>query len=135
MKYFLLEPVLKHDTHLPFLTDFKKQNFPFNYLICKSTATGNSSPLKENQNQSKQNKKAEAQRILGHWILLKYQTAVHLFAFLGLDLPQVELQFLAFQDVAVCPATLARPRSNASCGAKTKVFRCYRHQYKCQYCC
>lgn len=49
------------------------------------------------------------------WILLTYQTAVHLFAFLGLDLPQVELELLAFEDVAVCPATLAGSGGNASC--------------------
>ena len=51
----------------------------------------------------------------GVWILLTYQTAVHLFAFLGLDLPQVELELLSLQDVAVCPATLAWPGGNASC--------------------
>lgn len=52
------------------------------------------------------------------WILLTYQTAVHLFAFLGLDLPQVELQLLAFQNVAVCSAALSRPRGNAGCRKK-----------------
>ena len=53
--------------------------------------------------------------VWGIWVLLKYQTAVHLFAFLGLDLPQVELKLLALQDVAVCPATLARSGSDATC--------------------
>lgn len=52
---------------------------------------------------------------------LPYQTAVHLFAFLGLDLPQVELQLLALQHVAVCPATLARSGGNASCKRKWKM--------------
>lgn len=51
----------------------------------------------------------------GVWILLTYQRAVHLFAFLGLDLPQVELQLLALQDVAVCPAALAGSGGDASC--------------------
>ena len=53
---------------------------------------------------------------------LTYQTAVHLFAFLGLDLPQVELELLAFQYVAVGPATLAGSGSNASCGRETPTF-------------
>lgn len=51
----------------------------------------------------------------GIWILLTYQTAVHLFAFLGLDLPQVELELFALQDVAICPATLAGFGGDASC--------------------
>lgn len=46
---------------------------------------------------------------------MTYQTALHLFAFLGLDLPQVEFKLFAFQDVAVCPATLARSGGDASC--------------------
>lgn len=46
---------------------------------------------------------------------MTYQTAVHLFAFLGLDLPQVELKLLAFQDVTVCPTALAGSGGDASC--------------------
>lgn len=46
---------------------------------------------------------------------MTYQTAVHLFAFLGLDLPQVELELLALQDVAVCSAALAGSGGDASC--------------------
>lgn len=38
-----------------------------------------------------------------------------LFAFLGLDLPQVELELLALQDVTISPAALAGPGSDASC--------------------
>ena len=56
----------------------------------------------------------------GVWILLTYQTAVHLFAFLGLDLPQVELELLSLQDVAVCPAALAWSGGNASCRGTRK---------------
>lgn len=48
------------------------------------------------------------------WILLMYQTALHLFAFLGLDLPQVEFKLFAFKEVAICPATLARSGGDAS---------------------
>lgn len=46
---------------------------------------------------------------------MTYQTALHLFAFLGLDLPQVEFKLLAFQDVAIRPAALARSGGDASC--------------------
>lgn len=58
--------------------------------------------------------KKKDSRIEGISILLTYQTALHLFAFLGLDLPQVEFQLLPLKDVAICPATLARSGSNAS---------------------
>lgn len=44
-----------------------------------------------------------------------HQTAVHLFAFFGLDLPQVELKLLALEDVAICPAALTRSGGNARC--------------------
>lgn len=47
--------------------------------------------------------------------LLMHQTAVHLFAFFGLDLPQVKLKLLALKDVAICPSTLTRSGGNASC--------------------
>lgn len=51
----------------------------------------------------------------GIWILLMHQTAVHLFAFFSLNLPQVELELLALQDVAICPATLTGSGGNAGC--------------------
>ena len=49
------------------------------------------------------------QLLLGRGIKLLYT----LFAFLGLDFPQVELQLLAFQDVPVGSATLPRPGGDA----------------------
>lgn len=39
--------------------------------------------------------------------------AVHLFAFLGLDLPQVELQFFSLQNIAISSTTLSRSGRNA----------------------
>lgn len=53
----------------------------------------------------------------------RYQTAVHLFAFLGLDLPQVELKLLAFQDVTISPAALAGSGGDASCRRGETVVR------------
>lgn len=53
--------------------------------------------------------------------LLTHQTAVHLFAFFGLDLPQVKLELLAFKDVAICPATLTRSGGNACCRREAKL--------------
>lgn len=61
---------------------------------------------------------------------MTYQTAVHLFAFLGLDLPQVELQLLALQDVAVCSAALAGSGGDASCMKEDGSSQsCYQGQY------
>lgn len=46
--------------------------------------------------------------------------AVHLFAFLGLDLPQVELQFFPLQNIAISSTTLSRSGSNACWENKAK---------------
>lgn len=46
------------------------------------------------------------------FLLTWYQTA-DLFALLGFDLPQVELQLLALQNVAIHPAALAGLGGNA----------------------
>lgn len=53
--------------------------------------------------------------------LLTHQTAVHLFAFFGLNLPQVKLELLALKDVAICPAALTRSGGNASCNRVRKL--------------
>lgn len=55
------------------------------------------------------------------WILLMHQTAVHLFAFFSLNLSQVELELLALQDVAICPAALTRSGGNAGCRGVGKL--------------
>lgn len=47
------------------------------------------------------------------------QNSFYSFAFSGLDLPQVELQFLAFQHVAISSATLSRSGGNAGCKEKS----------------
>lgn len=52
---------------------------------------------------------------LEHFEFIDGSTAVHLFAFFGLDLPQVELKLLALKDVAVCSAALTRSGGNTSC--------------------
>lgn len=46
-------------------------------------------------------------------LMVVSKRAVHLFAFLGFNLPQVELQFFALKDIAVGPATLSRSGCNA----------------------
>ena len=62
------------------------------------------------------NNKSKALRTeFGGKNLLTNQRAVHLFAFLGLDLPQVELQLFAFQEVTVRPTALAGSGGDASC--------------------
>merc|ERR1719278_142494 len=43
------------------------------------------------------------------WVTITMMTRNSLFALLGLDLPQVELELLALQDVAVRPAALPGP--------------------------
>lgn len=45
--------------------------------------------------------------------------AVRSFAFLGLDLPQVELQFFSLQNIAISSTTLSRSGRNA-CWENTK---------------
>ncbi len=49
-------------------------------------------------------------------LMVVSKRAVHLFAFLGFNLPQVELQFFALKDVAISPATLSWSGGNAGCG-------------------
>lgn len=56
----------------------------------------------------------------GIWILLMHRTAVHLFAFFSLNLSQVELELLALQDVAICPAALTWSGGNAGCRGVAK---------------
>merc|ERR1719278_1273386 len=43
------------------------------------------------------------------WVTITMMTRHSLFALLGLDLPQVELELLALQDVAVGPPALPGP--------------------------
>lgn len=57
----------------------------------------------------------------GILILLMHQTAVHLFAFFSLNLPQVELELFALQDVAICPAALTGSGGNAGCRGVGKL--------------
>lgn len=46
-------------------------------------------------------------------LMVVSKSAVHLFAFLGFNLPQVELQFFALKDVAISPAALSWSGWNA----------------------
>lgn len=46
-------------------------------------------------------------------LMVVSKRAVHLFAFLGFNLPQVELQFFALKDIAIGTATLSRSGGNA----------------------
>ena len=47
-------------------------------------------------------------------------SAYHLFTPLALDLPKIELQLLALQDIAISAATLARPGGDAGCGREER---------------
>ena len=47
--------------------------------------------------------------VVSGWVTITMMTRHSLFALLGLDLPQVELELLALQDVAVGPPALPGP--------------------------
>lgn len=56
---------------------------------------------------------AETCRVGEFSLMVVSNRAVHLFAFLGFNFPQVKLQFFALDDVAIGPATLSWSGGNA----------------------